>query len=135
MDKVLILIRGLPGSGKTTLAKTLAEGKLGSYPICSEDDYYKDENGVYKWSKEKELEAKQLCIADTIKFISFGFTKLFVTNVFLTQKDLEPYLNLAKKYNYRCHVLIAQNTHGNQSVHNVKLEDFEEMQRNFEILL
>ena len=132
MDKVLIIIRGLPGSGKTTLAKTLSDN---IYPIYSEDDHYHKEDGSYEWSKDKEVDAKISCWDSVIDCLQQGIAKVFVTNVFLTQKDIEPYLNIANDLGYRCHVLIAQNTHGSQSIHNVKPEDFEEMKKKFEIVL
>lgn len=135
MAKTLILIRGLPGSGKTTLATVLAQSETIKYPICSEDDYYRDENGVYNWSSEKEIIAKRKCLEETIRFMELGCAKVFVTNVFLSHEDIDPYLQIAKDLKYQCHVLIAQNTHGNTSIHNVKPEDFAEMKRQFEIVL
>ena len=132
MNKALILIRGLPGSGKTTLAKILS-GDV--YPIYAEDDYYQEENGSYKWTSEKEIIAKRKCLENTSIALASGHNMVFVTNVFLTQEDLEPYLYLAKELKYRCHVLIAQNTHGSESIHNVAPKDFVEMKKKFEVVL
>ncbi|EMP07134.1 AAA domain protein [Leptospira interrogans serovar Pyrogenes str. 200701872] len=39
-EKSLILLRGLPGAGKSRLAKLLSEN--GKYPVFSVDDYFTD---------------------------------------------------------------------------------------------
>jgi uridine kinase len=51
-DKVLIILRGLPGSGKTSVAEYLAN----DYPgiICCVDDYHIID-GVYNWKFEIKL--------------------------------------------------------------------------------
>ena len=41
--KSLILLRGLPGSGKSSLAFTLSEN--GKYPVFSVDDYFTNAEG------------------------------------------------------------------------------------------
>ena len=54
MDKILYIIRGIPGSGKSSLAKSLG-GKH-----VEADMYHLDENGNYKTEYEKEsMELKQ----------------------------------------------------------------------------
>lgn len=135
VEKVLYIIRGLPGSGKTTLAQALAKKHS---LIFSEDDYYYESDGdltTYNWTSAKEKIAKKQCLEAVKKALEMGYKQVFVTNVFLTQKDVEPYLKAAEKHKYRTHVLIAQNTHGNVSIHNVKPKDFERMQNRFEIWL
>ena len=44
MDKILTLVRGIPGSGKTTFANSMA----GSYPVYSADNFFETEAG-YKF--------------------------------------------------------------------------------------
>ena len=41
----LILLRGLPGSGKTTLSKALSNN--GKFPVFSIDEYFTDKDGNY----------------------------------------------------------------------------------------
>ena len=119
--KYLFLIRGLPGAGKTDLAGVLSEDR---YPILAEDDYYRAPDGTYEWTIEKEPLGRQYCIDATIEVLKRDVPKVFVTNVFATHKQIEPYLEAAKRYDYRCSVLIVQNTHGNLSIHNVHPDDF-----------
>ena len=51
-EKNLILLRGLPGSGKTTLAKVLSNN--GDFPFFSVDDYFtnpKTQEYIFDYSK------------------------------------------------------------------------------------
>lgn len=130
--KYLFLIRGLPGAGKTDLAKMLSEER---YPILAEDDYYHLPDGTYEWTEEKEPLGRQYCIDATLEVLKKGVEKVFVTNVFATHKQIEPYLEAADQYGYRCCVMIVENTHGNLSIHNVDPDDFEEMRGIFEVVL
>ena len=63
MQKSLIVLRGLPGSGKTTLANLLSENK--KYPVFSIDDYFTDEKGKYHFKFDENHLAYKLCEENT----------------------------------------------------------------------
>ena len=46
MDKVLIIVRGIPGCGKSTFAELLGSA------ICTADDFHM-KDGEYKWIQER----------------------------------------------------------------------------------
>ena len=48
-NRVIFIMRGLPGSGKSTLVKSITEVFNDQIPvICSADHYFIDENGIYR---------------------------------------------------------------------------------------
>lgn len=54
MNHQLILIRGLPGSGKTTMAKTLYPDHV----LCEADQFFETDKGyIFDGSKIKEAHA------------------------------------------------------------------------------
>jgi ribonucleoside-diphosphate reductase beta chain len=59
----LILLRGLPGAGKTTLAKTILQLRESDEPeVLSADDFFINENGMYEFdfAKIKEESANEV---------------------------------------------------------------------------
>ena len=53
----------------------------------------------------------------------FNFAQqIVVSNTFTTQKELRPYLELAKEHDYSITVLVVENYHGNKDIHNVPQE-------------
>ena len=115
MDKNLILIRGVSGSGKTSLAKMLAGGQ---FPVFSADDYLY-EDGVYKWEGWKLPKVHAQCLEDTKKAMKEGIERIFVANTFAAEKELTPYINSAKFHRYKVFVVVVENRHGGISVHEV----------------
>ena len=92
----LILLRGLPGSGKTTLAKELSEN--GKYPVFSVDDYFTASNGDYHFEFDKNHLAYKQCEENTKASMQKGDPKIFIDNVFSLEWELEPYFKLAAEY-------------------------------------
>jgi len=66
-DKILYIVRGIPGSGKSTIAKT-----LGGIQIES-DQYFIDSNGEYKFDASKLHNAHNYCQEDKIKLMRDRF--------------------------------------------------------------
>jgi predicted kinase len=134
----IIFLRGLPGSGKSTFANYMF-----SNIIFEADQYFYDENGLnYNFDASKLHLAHKCCQlrvehAMEDNLISGGgvFSEIVVSNTSTTEKELEPYLELAKKYNYQVVSLIVENRHGNKSTHNVPEETLLRMKNRFSIKL
>jgi NEDD4-binding protein 2 len=135
--KTLILLRGLPGSGKSTFANYMFSNN-----IFEADQYFYDEDGNYNFDASKLYEAHKWCqlrvehaMEDNLESNGMYFSEIVVSNTSTTEKELEPYLELAKKYDYQVVSLIVENRHGNKSVHNVPEETIERMKQRFSIKL
>lgn len=120
MDKTLIILRGVSGSGKSTVADML--GSDGYWPVCEADQYHYTEDGVYNWKAENIQAAHEWCQDQVLEFMEYGFRKIIVSNTSTSEKELKPYLNLADEYGYRVISLVVENRHGNDSIHSVPQE-------------
>ena len=66
--KELFLVRGAPGAGKSTFAKTLAmrpDVPGFSYPHFENDMYIYNDEGEYEWTPERAREAARKCLHAT----------------------------------------------------------------------
>ena len=130
MSQTLIIVRGLPGSGKTTFAQMIAAGSL----VISADNFFMDK-GIYKFDKMRLGSAHKWCRELTETYIKGGYNRIYVANTFTTESEMKPYLELAEKYGCKVFSIIIENRHGNSSVHNVPGESIEVMRNRFSIKL
>jgi predicted kinase len=133
MTKALIIIRGLPGSGKTTLAKLLSEN--GKYPCFSVDDFFTDEAGNYKFDFEKNYLAYKSCEKNTEQAMLKGESKIFLHNVFSMEWEIAFYLKLAATCGYQVHFITTENRHGGKNTHAITDEQLKKMAENFNVKL
>jgi len=63
------------------------------------------------------------------------YPEIVVANTLTTQKELKPYLELAKKYDYGIVSLIVENRHGNENIHKVPDLTLDKMEKRFSIKL
>lgn len=86
----LHLIRGLPGSGKSTFAKKLAE-QLGCLHFET-DMFFTDKNGNYNFVREKLGEAHEWCRNSVLDEITRG-NDVVVSNTFTTEREVRAYMS------------------------------------------
>lgn len=128
--KELILFRGLPGSGKTTLAKILVD------VVFSADDYFTDSDGNYLFNQYHIREAHALCQYNVEQAMEgLSRSKIGVANTFTQDWEMNPYFSLAAKYGYRIHSIIVENRHGSSDVHGVPTETKDKMRQRFHVSL
>ena len=128
-NKILYLIRGIPGSGKSSLAKSLG-GKH-----VEADMYHLDENGNYNWKPERVKEAHAWCQNQVRNWILESEERIIVSNTFTQEWEMKVYFDWAKEFDYKVFSIIVENRHGGENVHNVPQETLEKMKNRFEIKL
>lgn len=129
MDKALIIVRGIPGSGKTTFAELLGRA------ICTADDYHIDRNGKYNWQPHNVGKAHDWCKRKCQRFMKAGIKNVIVANTSTQEKEFQPYINMAKRYGYRVFTVITENRHGGVNTHGVPEETLDKMTNRFSIKL
>lgn len=118
-DAQLVLIRGLPGSGKTTLAREIALGC--GYVHLEGDMYFEGETG-YEHERDQIDDAQRWCFRATRDAVVAG-TKVVVTGVFSKPSQFRKYLDLTSS------VLVIECTGDYGSTHDVPEEVLARMKR------
>jgi predicted kinase len=131
--KTLYIVRGIPGSGKSTFAKSIGG-------IHIEADQFFMENGKYNFDITKIKLAHKYCQNQTEAWMKTDGTqvnndKIVVSNTFTQEWEMEPYFKLAEKYGYRTFSLIVENRHGGVNEHDVPEDKLELMKNRFEVKL
>ena len=137
--KVLYIVRGLSGSGKSSIARELVneiwDEKKESFvkDFYSADDYFTDKYGNYNFDPNKLKEAHEQCQENVELAMQRGYVrKIAVANTFSQAWEAEPYFKIAKKYGYSPFVVECQNTFKN--VHGVPQETINAMKNRWENL-
>lgn len=128
----LYLIRGLPGSGKSTFANTIAMNIGASH--FEADQWMLDDLGEYKFDPSKLAFAHNECQVNTKMVLNTGYN-VVVSNTSTTEKEVQVYSDIAKEVGANFVSLIVENRHGNSSVHAVPEETLDAMKKRFSVKL
>lgn len=120
----LVIVRGLPGSGKTTFAKSLNFKKHFEADMWF-DLYHK---GVF--DSKLAPKAHDWCQKNTFLSLEQGFDTV-VANTFMQKKDMNPYLSFARLKSITVEVKICSGNY--KSIHNVPEKILERMKASFEL--
>ncbi len=137
MSGILFLIRGIPGSGKTSFATHI----WNEYAVCEADKFFYDKEGNYNFDPTKLKEAHAWCKNEVetrmIDHQNNGqyYPEIAVSNTFTQEWEMKDYFDLAEKYGYKIVSLIVENRHGGKNVHGVPDEKLEIMKNRFSIKL
>lgn len=133
------ILRGLPGSGKSSLAQNLdyaASNENKSVEICCADDFFIDSNGNYNWYASGIADAHSMCRSKFSEAIRNDTDTIIIANTNTTRKEYNFYYEEAKKAGYFVQVITVgefsdeaieryafQNTHGVTKDILVKMRD------------
>ena len=122
--KTLYIVRGLPGSGKSSLAKKLTE------LVYSADDFFTNKKGEYNFNAKLLGKAHEWCWGKVRDAMFIGANAVAVANTFTQAWEAEKYYQIAEEYGYSVFVIECQNDFGN--VHDVPQESIDAMKKRWE---
>lgn len=119
--QTLTIIRGLPGSGKSALAKKIAnEGCAVHY----EADMYFEKDGEYKFNPALVPIAHSWCRKMVAKALYEG-KSVVVSNTFTETWEILPYVEMVSRMDLNFQILCLKSSYG--SIHNVPASSIKKM--------
>ena len=122
--KTLFILRGVPGCGKSTLAKSLCPDV-----ICEADNFFYNENGEYCFDFTKLHQAHGHCRQTCENAMISGVERIVVSNTSTSEKEFAPYRYMAEHYGYQCFVIVVENRHGGVNSHGVPEDKLDAMRK------
>jgi predicted kinase len=122
----LILVRGLPGGGKTTFAQSTGLLHVEADMLRQQPD------GSYFYSRSTNGRVHIMCLT-LVNATLLGGYSVVVSNTFIQNKWIEPYVKLAEELDVELE--IVERNLGHTSVHNISQKEVERMKRKWEPLL
>lgn len=129
--KTLTIIRGVPGSGKSVLAKCMGDHLNAS--IIEADQFFVL-TGEYKFDSNKLASAHHWCRDRVRVALKNGRSNVVVSNTSLKQEYVQPYLDMAEEFGYNVQDIIVMPSKF-ESVHGVPESSMNKMRKNLKSLL
>jgi predicted kinase len=96
--RVVYIMRGIPGSGKSTLIRYL--NFMGTGAVVSADDYFVNDRGEYRFDPTLLGKAHEECKRKFKEACEEEVTNIFVDNTNIKKKDFKPYIQIARNHGY-----------------------------------
>lgn len=137
-NKTVFILRGLPGSGKSSVADQLAtlhEHDRDRVAVCSADAFFMH-NGVYSFDASRLGQAHAQCMRDFTRALDQRVERIIIDNTNIKREHWQPYASIAERDGYDVAVITmrtrdAQVCH-DRCVHDVPLATIRHMAAEFE---
>lgn len=128
---LILILRAVPGSGKTTLAEAIKSLSVDDVVICCADDYFHlNEEGTYQFDSNKLNLAHSYCKQTFDEALQHSKPFIIVANTNTKTKDFKYYEKMGNKNGYLVSTVIVENRHGGVDVHGVPQEVKDNMSEN-----
>jgi predicted ABC-type ATPase len=134
--KTLYLIRGIPGSGKSSFAKQLEESGLVSWVFEADQFFMNIETGEYNFDASKLRFAHKKCQELTKLWLSDKYNhSVAVSNTSTTEKEVEVYRKIAEEQGAKFVSIVVESRHNGKNQHGVPEDKVQQMRNRFSIKL
>jgi predicted kinase len=116
----LLIMRGIPGSGKSFLAKKFvdfAESSGHTSALCSADDYFLNSAGQYNYNSGLIGQAHAVCLGKYLSALQQRAQLIIIDNTNSQRWEYQNFLKLAEMFNYSA--IIVEMNCANESVASV----------------
>jgi len=123
----LVLVRGIPGSGKSTWAKAQAK----AYPNAThrEADMFFEASGEYQFDPTLLGYAHEWCYSNTVFDLLSG-KDVFVSNTFTKNWEMEKYIAIGVRLG--CEITVVEMKTNYGSIHDVPEAKIQQMKERWE---
>lgn len=98
-SKVMFIMRGLPGSGKSTLVRAI-KTHYKEAVVCSADSFFVQKDGSYAFDVKKLPQAHEECADLAQKAAEMSMCHIVVDNTNVLRWEMGKYFRLASEYGY-----------------------------------
>ena len=141
--KIMVILRGLPGSGKSYLATDIIQSTVGGDPsqyiFCTDDFFLKKGKRIYEFNPSKLPDAHAFNQKQVLKVLTDSRSPVIIDNTNTQCWEMQPYVKMAVQYGYYIEILepdtpwaynVVELTKRNK--HNVPRESIQRMLQRFE---
>ena len=141
--RVMVIMRGCPGSGKSYLAKMIVDKSYPSNPNYKQHIFSADEffmiNGVYCYEPLKLDDAHRFCQNNVMTKAREGYSPIIIDNTNMRLWEMDVYLKIGAENGYQLHIMEPLTpwrnspvTLAKKNVHNVPEDKIRNMLKNYE---